>query len=100
MEKRERDIEKWLCRQVERLGGRALKFVSPGNAGVPDRIVILPGGRIWFVELKQAAEKPTPKQVWQLSRLQKLGVHTAVLAGQRQAEDWVREVMSDEVHTL
>lgn len=100
MEKRERDIEKWLRRQIERAGGRFMKFISPGNDGAPDRIAIMPGGRIWFVELKKDGERPAPKQVWQIDRLQKLGCQVTVLAGQRQAEDWVREVMSDEVHTL
>ena len=42
---REREIEKWLREQIKNLGGKALKFTSPGNDGVPDRIVFLPGGR-------------------------------------------------------
>ena len=39
----EREIEKKLVDGVRKLGGRAYKFVSPGNDGVPDRIVVLPG---------------------------------------------------------
>lgn len=49
----EKDIERKLRREVERRGGRCLKWVCPGWAGVPDRIVLLPGGRIYFVELKR-----------------------------------------------
>ena len=49
----EKDIENWLNKQIEQLGGLAFKFVSPGNPGVPDRIYILPDGKVWFVELKQ-----------------------------------------------
>ena len=49
---REKDIEKILVDGVKGIGGRAYKWVSPGNNGVPDRIVFLPGGRIIFVELK------------------------------------------------
>ena len=49
---REKDIEKILVNGVKDVGGRAYKWVSPGNNGVPDRIVILPEGRIVFVELK------------------------------------------------
>ena len=41
---REREIEEWLREQIKNLGGKALKFTSPGNDGVPDRIVFLPGG--------------------------------------------------------
>lgn len=49
----EKDIEKALGRKVGRHGGLCLKWVCPGWAGVPDRIVLLPGGRIIFVEMKR-----------------------------------------------
>jgi hypothetical protein len=49
----EKDIEKALGRMVGRRGGRCLKWVCPGWAGVPDRLVLLPGGRIIFVETKR-----------------------------------------------
>ena len=49
----EKEIERKLLRLVEKHGGRCLKWVCPGWAGVPDRIVLLPGGRIHFVETKR-----------------------------------------------
>ena len=49
----ERDIEQKLCRAVKARGGRCLKWVCPGWAGVPDRIVLLPGAQIAFVETKR-----------------------------------------------
>lgn len=49
----ERDIERKLRRAVEAHGGRCLKWVCPGWGGVPDRIVLLPFGRIYFVETKR-----------------------------------------------
>ena len=49
---KESEIEGRLRDGVKRLGGKAFKFVSPGNAGVPDRLVVLPGGKIIFAELK------------------------------------------------
>lgn len=49
----EKDIEKKLRQKVEALGGRCVKWVSPSSGGVPDRIVLLPGGRIYFVETKR-----------------------------------------------
>lgn len=49
----ERDIEARLTRTVRQHGGRCLKWVCPGWAGVPDRIVLLPGGKVVFVELKR-----------------------------------------------
>lgn len=53
MDALERDIERKLLRLVEKYGGRCLKWVCPGWRGVPDRIILLPGGRIHFVELKR-----------------------------------------------
>lgn len=53
MEKLEKDIEKKLRKMVERHGGVCLKWVCPGWSGVPDRIVLLPGGRVIFVETKR-----------------------------------------------
>lgn len=49
----EKDIERKLRRIVERNRGICLKWVCPGWSGVPDRIVLMPGGRIYFVELKR-----------------------------------------------
>lgn len=90
---RERDIEKWLRQKIEQMGGIALKFTSPGNDGVPDRIAILPGGRVWFIELKTTGEKPRAIQEWQIERLRKLGCNVAVIAGMEQARSWIREVI-------
>ena len=93
MEKRERDIESWLRETVQQLGGVAMKFTSPGNDGVPDRIAILPGGRVWFIELKKDGEVPTKIQEWQIERLRKLGCNVAVIAGMKEARAWIWEVI-------
>lgn len=93
MEKRERDIEKWLREKVRQLGGVAMKFTSPGNDGVPDRIAILPGGQVWFIELKKDGEAPTKIQEWQIERLRKLGCNVAVIAGMKEARAWIWEVI-------
>ena len=65
----EADIERYLVAQVKKIGGRAYKFVSPGNAGVPDRLVVLPYGVSYFVELKAPGRKPTTLQRLQQERL-------------------------------
>lgn len=75
----ERDVENHLREEAKKLGGVAFKFVSPGNDGVPDRLVCLPGGRIAFIELKAPGKKPTPLQVRQIERLQELGFSAMVL---------------------
>ncbi|TDQ39221.1 VRR-NUC domain-containing protein [Aureibacillus halotolerans] len=53
---RERQVEKYLKTNIERLGWKCLKFESPGYAGVPDRICLLPGGRTVYVECKRPGE--------------------------------------------
>ena len=60
---RERDVEKKLVESVKRKGGLCPKFTSPGMDGVPDRIVLMPGGRIAFVELKAPGKRMRPLQV-------------------------------------
>ena len=89
---RERDIEKWLRRQVESLGGLAFKFTSPGNDGVPDRLAVLPGGLIYFVELKTDRGRLSPLQVWLQDRLRQLGVNVAVIRGMDEAVEFIEEV--------
>lgn len=54
----ESKIEAYLRQRVKDLGGIAYKFTSPGNSGVPDRLVLLPGNRTVFVELKAPGKKP------------------------------------------
>lgn len=57
---RESLIEKHLVAEVKKAGGVAFKFVSPGRRSVPDRIVLLPGGRLVFVECKARANHHAP----------------------------------------
>lgn len=59
---RESALEKKLMEAVKELGGLHWKFVSPGTAGVPDRICVFPGGRVVFVEMKAPGEKLRPLQ--------------------------------------
>ena len=59
----ERDVERHLVRRVKEAGGLALKWISPGMAGVPDRICVMPGGRIVLVELKRPGGALRPVQV-------------------------------------
>lgn len=75
----EREIEAHLRKQIKGMGGKAFKFVSPGNDGVPDRLVCLPGGRIVFVELKAPGKKPTPRQLQRQDELRALGFDVRVI---------------------
>ena len=78
---REKDIEKILVAEVRKLGGRAYKWVSPGNDGVPDRIVIFPGKAPVFVELKTDTGKLSALQAVQIRRLGELGQKVYVAYG-------------------
>ncbi len=78
---RESEIEKILVNEVKKLGGRAYKWISPGNAGVPDRIVIFPGCVPVFVELKARGGTPTALQKVQIDRLKALGQDARVVRG-------------------
>ena len=69
----EKQIEQKLVNAVKAKGGLAPKFVSPGFDGVPDRIVLLPRGRIAFVELKAKGRKMRPLQVRRKRQLESLG---------------------------
>jgi hypothetical protein len=69
----ERDVGKRLRERAKVQGGKAYKFVSPGNDGVPDRLVCLPGGRIAFVEIKAPGKKSTPLQCRRQRELRELG---------------------------
>ena len=69
----EKYIEQKLVRAVKERGGIAPKFVSPGLDGVPDRIVLLPMGRMAFVELKAPGKKMRPLQVKRKTQLEALG---------------------------
>lgn len=70
---REKDIENYLKESVKKIGGRSYKFTSPGNAGVPDRICIIPGGLIFFVELKASGKITRTLQDRQIAKLRNLG---------------------------
>lgn len=76
---REKDIERYLVQRVKAMGGTAYKFTSPGHAGVPDRLVCIPGGIAWFVELKAPGQKPRPLQLVEIRRLRELGFRVYVI---------------------
>lgn len=76
----EKDIERSLGRMIGRHGGLCLKWVCPGWAGVPDRIILLPGGRVIFTETKRPkGGKLSELQEWWLDRLNRLGFHSQVV---------------------
>lgn len=69
----EKDVEKRLIKPVRQLGGLCLKFETPGFTGVPDRIILLPGGRVLFVETKAPGKVERPRQEYVQGLLRRLG---------------------------
>ena len=80
----EKRVEKIFTDAVKKMGGMAVKFISPGLYGVPGRIVLLPGRKIAFVELKAPGKKPRPLQVKRMRQLKSLGFPVYVVDGAEQ----------------
>ena len=90
----ERIIESKLTRATKAMGGLALKFISPGYDGVPDRIVLFPGGRIAFVEVKAPGKTLRPLQVRRKRQLEALGFSVYCIDGVEQIGGILSEIQS------
>ena len=91
---RENQLERKLVQKVKKMGGLALKFTSPGMAGVPDRLILLPGGKMAFIELKAPGKKPRPLQLHRHDQLRALGFPVFVIDSPEQIAEWVTGVES------
>ena len=76
---REKQIERQLTLMAKSRGGIALKFVSPSFAGMPDRLILMPGGMMAFAELKAPGMKPRALQVARHEMLRRLGFKVYVV---------------------
>ena len=90
----EKYIEQILVKAVKERGGIAPKFVSPGLDGMPDRIVLLPMGRIAFVELKAPGKKMRPLQVKRKTQLEALGFLVYCIDSEEQIGGVLDEIQS------
>ena len=91
---REKAIEKKLVMAAKRRGGMAVKFTSPGTNGMPDRLVLLPKGRMGFVELKAPGKKPRLLQELRMRQLRRLGFYAAVIDGTEQIGGVLDEIQA------
>ena len=94
---REKEIEKILVSEVKKLGGRAYKWTSPGNDGVPDRSVILPGEKPYFVELKSETGRLSAVQKVQIDRLRDLKQPVFVVKGIDGLSQFFQDIGQEEV---
>lgn len=89
---REKYLEQKLVKAVQAAGGLALKFTSPGYNGVPDRLLLLPGGRMVFAEVKAHGMKPRPLQIRRHGMLRRLGFKVYVIDDERQIGGMLDEI--------
>jgi hypothetical protein len=89
----ERDIEEYLVRAVRQIGGSCEKFTSPNRRAVPDRLVLMPGGRIWFVELKAPGKKPTAMQERDHAKRRELGFRVKVIDSVEGVDNFLDEMI-------
>ena len=92
---REKIIEQKLAAAVKKHGGICPKFTSPGFDGMPDRIVLMPNGKMAFVEVKALGEKPRPLQLARHGMLKRLGFKVYVLDSMEQIETIIQEIGGD-----
>lgn len=91
----EKDIERRMGDMLKRRGCLYYKFESPGNPGVPDRIVITPAGRVVFVELKTQVGRLSGLQKYQIDRMREAGAEVRTVKGWEQAKAFVEEVATE-----
>ena len=91
---REKTIETKLVQAVRAKGGLAPKFTSPGFDGVPDRLVLLPGGKVAFIELKAPGKTLRPLQVRRKRQLEALGFSVYCIDSTGQIEGVLNEIQT------
>ena len=88
----EKDIERYLVRRAIEHGGKAYKWVSPGHVGVADRIVLLPGGVVWFVELKSSTGRLSPLQKIFAADMARMGMNYIVIRSKGEVDELLQRV--------
>lgn len=89
---KEKQVELKLKQEVEKLGGLCLKFISPGMSGMPDRLVLLPDEKIYFVELKAPGEKLRPLQLKRKEQLGSLGFKVYKIDSYKKVEEILGDI--------
>ena len=97
---REKTVEAKLVRAVKAAGGICPKLVSPGMAGMPDRLVLLPDGKMGFVEVKAPGEKPRPLQTARHQILRWLGYRVYVLDNPEEIRGIIDEIQTTQISDL
>ena len=85
----EKQVEAYLIKRVKALGGTAYKFTSPAHKGVSDRIVCLPNGQTWFVELKTEGGRLSPLQKVFASDMARMNQKYVCLWNKEQIDEFI-----------
>ena len=93
----EKDIEKKFTKAIRHVDGIALKLVSPSFNGIPDRLVLMPKGKIGFVEIKDRGKKSRALQISRHNMLRQLGFKVFVLDDVDDIEKIIKEIGGDDL---
>ena len=88
----EKTLERKLRDQVKNMGGLAIKFWPVSMTGLPDRLILLPGGRVYFAEIKSPGQKPKPHQLATHRLLRNLGFTVAVIDCHESLKTFLEEI--------
>ncbi len=95
----EKELEKKLVDRVKKLGGKAFKFVSPGNAGAPDRLAILPGNKVGFAEIKRPGGKTTTLQERQIRFIRSLDCFVMVVDSEEKIDEFIEVLQNAKIQS-
>jgi len=96
----EKQLEKKLKTEVERLGGLCLKLVTPGFTGIPDRLVVMPAGVVYFIEVKKPGKTPDARQDVVIDNLRALSHNVWVLDSEESLKlviDWIKASIKERI---
>jgi hypothetical protein len=88
---KEKILEKKLSMEIEKLGGWSLKLLSTHVTGLPDRMCLLPGGRVFFAEVKTTKEKPKRIQIWVHNKIRALGFRVEIIDQSEKIKEVIRD---------
>ena len=90
----EKDLERRLNREIKQMGGKSVKVYNPWDVGFPDRMLLMPGGRVVFVELKSTGERPRAIQRVKHEKLRALGYEVRVIDNFVELKQFINEIQT------
>ena len=90
----EKDLERRLNREIKQMGGKSVKVYNPWDVGFPDRMLLMPGGRLIFVELKSTGERPRAIQRVKHEELRALGYEVRVIDRNKKIDQLIHDLQT------